>query len=308
MILAYLIMCLIYGTTFLGIKLGLNAGFSPFIYASLRFSIAGIILITFLIIKRKMLPRSKRFYIDVAFVGMCMTGLEFAGFYWAQQYIPSSFAALLAASTPLMVTLSNLIIEKQRSSKIEITGILIGLIGMFLIVYPKMEEGFELTNLSLLGAIAIIIAKLFYSIGTIKSRSILAQGFSPTLINGFQMLIGSLFLCVLSLLFESNQLNSGFNFLGISSLLYLIIFGSVIASGIYYWLVKVTNPLLPSTWTYVSPLVALGVGFLWLNEEVQIISLVGLIVVLSGVFLVNFNTFRKYIIQKSIVQTEEKIV
>ncbi|GAA3314023.1 hypothetical protein GCM10020331_005570 [Ectobacillus funiculus] len=61
-------------------------------------------------------------------------------------------------------------------------------------------------------------------------------------------------------------------------------FGSIIASGIYYWLVKVTNPLLPSTWTYVSPLIALVVGYLWLNETIHFISFVGAIVVLGGVF------------------------
>lgn len=295
MIVAYIIMCFIYGTTFLGIKLGIIAGFTPFFYASLRFSIAGILILAFLLFKRITLPRDTKFYTDVAFVGMCMTGIEFAGFYWAEQYISSSFAALLAASTPLMVTLSNRVIEKEKSSRVENAGIAIGFVGVLMIVFPRLQEGFELTNYWLLGSLAIIIAELFYAIGTVKSRKVLAAGYSPALINGFQMFFGSLFLFALSFLFEDHLLESGGNLLGISSLVYLVVFGSIIASGIYYWLVKVTNPLLPSTWTYVSPLIALVVGYLWLNETIHFISFVGAIVVLGGVFLTNYKTFQTFL-------------
>lgn len=297
MILAYIVMCIIYGTTFLGITLGLNAGFSPFIYAGLRFSTAGLLILAFLILTKVKFPKEKSFYLSVAFIGLCMTGIEFSGFYWAQQYVPSSFAALLGAATPLMVIISNFIFEREKLGSYESFGVGLGFLGVLLIVSPNIKVGFELSNFQLLGSVAIIVSTFFYGIGTIKSKKILSKGYSASLVNGFQMLFGSLFLFTLSFLFEDPSLK-GFNTNGVSALLYLIIFGSIIASGIYYWLVKVAGPVLPSTWTYVSPMIALLVGFLFLNESVHITSFVGSIIVLCGVFLTNYRTFGKLLLDK----------
>ncbi|MFJ7732548.1 DMT family transporter [Lysinibacillus sp. NPDC097231] len=297
MFLAYIIMCLIYGTTFLGITLGLHAGFSPFLYAGLRFSTAGILILAFLFLTKVKFPRDKTFYLSAAFIGLCMTGIEFSGFYWAQQYVPSSFAALLGAATPLMVILSNLIFEKEKLGLIEAFGVGLGFLGVLFIVYPNIKEGFELSNFQFLGSIAIIVSTFFYGVGTVKSKKILIKGYSATLLNGFQMLFGSLFLFTLSFLIEDHSLK-GFNITGLSALLYLIIFGSIIASGIYYWLVKVAGPVLPSTWTYVSPMIALLVGYLFLKESVYTISFVGSIIVLCGVFLTNYKTFSNLLLSK----------
>jgi drug/metabolite transporter (DMT)-like permease len=79
----------------------------------------------------------------------------------------------------------------------------------------------------------------------------------------------------------------------IGTLLYLIVFGSIIASGIYYWLVKRINPLFPSTWLYVSPVIALLVGHFLLNEPISPASVAGTLLVIMGVVVTNLDDLKK---------------
>ncbi|ANE48274.1 hypothetical protein SY83_20510 [Paenibacillus swuensis] len=292
MIWRYLLMCLIYGTTFLGIKTGLNGGFEPFFYAGLRFGTAGILVLAFLAVKNKSFPAERRDYVDMAMIGIGMTGIEFAGFYWAEQYVTSGYAALLAAATPLLVTLMNYWINGQSITQIQKAGLALGFLGVFLIIFPQILEGGLAESNWFISSAVILVAEVFYAFGAVHSRKVLARGNNPFVVNGFQMFFGSLFLFILAILFEPVTLNISNPMLGYSSLLYLIVFGSIIASGIFYWLVQRTNPLFPSTWTYVSPVIAIIVGYILLNETLHAVSVIGAIVVLLGVLLTNAPSFR----------------
>ena len=293
MLFAYLLMCLIYGTTFLAIKLGLNAGFSPFFYAGTRFFVAAVLVLLFLFFRRQRFPSRPRDYIEMISVGLCMTGIEFAAVYWAEQFVSSSFTALLAASTPLMVTLVTVMVYRKKIPLVEKFGILLGFIGVSLIVWPELAKGVMITKQWIIGVVVILVAEFFYALGTVQSRSVIERGVSPAVMNGVQMLAGSLFLLILSFLFEPHPFPSGgLTQEAVLPFLYLIVFGSLIASSIYYWLVKVTNPLFPSTWTYVSPVIAVIVGYLLLSETVYAVTLIGAGVVLAGVFLTNYYTWR----------------
>ncbi|WCN38381.1 DMT family transporter [Aneurinibacillus uraniidurans] len=294
MLFAYLLMCLIYGTTFLGIKLGLNAGFSPFWYAGARFATASLLILLFLLFRRQRFPSRLRDYLEMASVGLCMTGIEFAAVYWAEQFVSSSFTALLAASTPLMVTITTVMVYRKKVPQVEKLGMLLGFVGVALIVWPELAKGMVVTKQWLIGVVIILIAEFFYALGTVQARHVIDRGVSPAVMNGVQMLSGSLFLFILSFWFEPHPLPStGLTLEAILPLLYMIVFGSLIASSIYYWLVKVTNPLFPATWTYVSPVIAVIVGYLLLGETVHGFTLVGAAVVLAGVFLTNYYTWQK---------------
>jgi drug/metabolite transporter (DMT)-like permease len=106
------------------------------------------------------------------------------------------------------------------------------------------------------------LSEIGFAIGAILSKRLLSNGVSPITVNGFQLLFGGMGLLFLSGFCEPfprfGPLPAG----AWGSLVYLTLFGSVIASGIYYWLIESTNPLFPSTWFYVSPVIALFVGAL----------------------------------------------
>ncbi len=111
----YLLMCLVFGTTFLAIKVGIDAGAPPFFSAGLRFLLAGSILFAFMVIKRKatfsLLLRKEMFL-----TGMALTFGTFATLYWAEQHLSSGIAAILSATAPLMVLLLQSALARQRLS------------------------------------------------------------------------------------------------------------------------------------------------------------------------------------------------
>jgi len=131
---------------------------------------------------------------------------------------------------------------------------------------------------------SLVASEGAYAFGAIKSREILNSGLNPFVLNGWQMVIGGLALIGLSFPTENWDLALTGDI--ILSWLYLVIFGSLIGHGAFYWLVRRAGPLLPSTWSYVSPVIAQFVGYCWLDEYLSVFSFIGLVLVLFGVFVV----------------------
>jgi drug/metabolite transporter (DMT)-like permease len=158
---------------------------------------------------------------------------------------------------------------------------------------------------SLQGSLVIIASEVAFGLGAIYSQKLITQGVSSMTLNGFQLFFGSIGLFILSLLFEPNalQLNQ-VSILGVGALLYLTVFGSLIAHGIFYWLIERTNPLFPSTFLYVSPMIALFVGYVWIHEKIHLGGLIGSVVIIFGVFFTNLMDWQKGF---SIKERERKV-
>jgi drug/metabolite transporter (DMT)-like permease len=298
MLVAYLLMCLIYGTTFFAIKLGMLSGFSPFFFAGIRFGAAGLLILCFLIAKKKPLPASRNDFRDLLSLGFCMTFLPFAALYWGEQHISSGLAALLTAFGPIVVVLFGLLYERKPLILWQWIGLALGFAGIFLVVFPQLLIGFSLSWL--IGAAVILLSEIAFAWGAVFSKRLLSNGLTPLTVNSFQMLYGSLGLLALSLLFEPVRFVGTDPATAIATLLYLIVCGSVIASGIYYWLVKRTNPLFPTTWLYVSPVIALFVGNWLLEERLYPSSLVGTALVIAGVVLTNIRDWQQILGRTSV--------
>ncbi len=122
--------------------------------------------------------------------------------------------------------------------------------------------------------------------GAVRSKQALQKTSDVFLFNAYQMVFGGVGLLLLSLIFESPgavQINETVMY----AWLHLTVLGSMVGHGIYYWLVKKSGPVFSSTWTYVSPIIAQGVGYWWLNEPITVLSALGLLLVLAGVQLQN---------------------
>lgn len=283
MYIVYSLMCLLFGTTFLAIKIGVDAGVPPFLFAGTRFLAAGVIvLIGIKLLGGKISLQQQRIG-DVSLVGIFMTAVMFGCLYWGERYISSSVAALLAATTPIMIAIVEWVQGVRESVWIKGCGLLLSFIGVVIAVLPAL--GVKVTKEAILAVIIILAAEIGCVFGTMKSKKILAAGLSPFLLNGWQMVIGGTILVLLSMTVEPREvaMNNQVTF----SWVYLVVCGSLIGHGSYYWLVRRAGPLLPSTWTYISPVIAQFVGYYFLAEYVSIYSFLGLGLVLSGVFLVS---------------------
>jgi drug/metabolite transporter (DMT)-like permease len=290
----YVLMCLIFGTTFLAIKVGVDAGAPPFFSAGIRFFLAGSILFLWMVWKRK-----ARFSLllrrEMLLTALGLTFGTFAILYWSEQYLSSGIAAVLSATGPLITLLLQAIISRQRLSISSWAGCLAGSAGVILLLLPGLMV--TVSNLWILGCIAMILSQFFYSAGAVYSKRVVQrfQDTSPIALNAAQMIYGGAMLIVLSLFTENVQINSMLTPNAILSLLYLIIVGSMVAHTIFYWLIAKTNPVFPSTWLYISPLIALIVGVLLYNEPISFLSVIGGITIIIGTVLVNKENLRQLV-------------
>ncbi len=297
----YIFMCLIFGTTFLAIKIGVDAGVPPFLSAGLRFFIAGLLLFSFMVWREKttirLLWRKEMF-----FTGVCLTFGTFAALYWAEQYVTSGIAAVLSATGPMMIIIIQTLVLKQQGNRQSLIGCVVGVIGVTLLIIPSFS--IEISTFWMVGCLAIIVGELFYAIGTIYTKHVIQkfETTSPIALNAVQMMYGGMLLIILSFFTENIKFNNLLNLASMGSLLYLIIVGSMIGHSIYYWLVSRTNPIFPSTWLYISPLIAVVLGVIFYQEYLSWLTGIGTLTIIVGTVLVNYETLKKLLWQKGTLQ------
>lgn len=263
----------------------------PYLFAALRFLAAGLITLLFVLLRRKsQFPRGWRIYMQFISIGLFNTTGVFAIVYYTEQFVPSAYAALMSATMPFMVMLLGWILKKQTITLVQVIGLALGFVGVFLIACPGFQHAIPhwavYTGL-------LIFTQVLAAIGSIQSKGALEQGISPFVVNGFQVLFGGVGLLFVAWFSGTFSFKTVHNWQGgIEALLYLTVIGSMVASTIFFALVKRVGALIASTWTYVSPVIAIIVGYLWFREPIFVLTVLGTIVILVGVFMVNLKAFK----------------
>ncbi len=286
--LLYALMCAVFGTTFLAIKIGSNAGLPPFLAAGIRFTVAGAILICIRLplrlasspIKPTLQP-SLVYLGRVAILGFLIIGATFGLTYSAAIYIDSGRIAQLQAIGPVMVTALSVLLLGTVLSVASVVGLLLGVLGAVLLV---SVSGGSANPGAIVGALLTVGAEATYALGSIWYRKRFDRGTDPVLANGYSMLAGGLFL--LGIAVATGQTQVIWTRESVASLLYLIVVGSIVAHTIYLWLVAHVSPVFAATWLFVSPVIATVLGALVLDEVVTIGNVVGMTAVLAGVYFV----------------------
>lgn len=291
-LLNYIVMCLIFGTTFLAIKVGVDAGAPPFFSAGIRFFLAGCVLFVWMAWKKKA-QLSLLFRKEMFLTGAGLTFGVFAPLYWAEQYLSSGIAAVLSATGPLMILLLETRISGRKLARSSWAGCLTGFAGVILLLLPDLTVA--LSPLWLLACAAVLFGETFYAAGTVYSRRVIRrfEDTSPIALNAAQMMHGGALLLVLSLFTENINIRSMLAPNALLPLLYLIVAGSMMGHTIYYWLVAKTNPVFPATWLYISPLIALTLGVLLYHEPLSFVSVIGGLTIVGGIALVNLDNLKQ---------------
>lgn len=303
--LAYAVVCLVFGTTFLAIKVGVDAGAPPFLSAGLRFFIAGALLYLWLVWKDK-ISFSLLLRKEMAITGLLLTFGTFSTLYWAEQYVSSGLAAVLSATGPMMIMLLQTFLQRQKASPVSLAGCIVGLAGVLLLVLPNLS--LDYSWLWLAGCAAILAGEVSYASGTLFSRTTISRypQTPPLALNAAQMLYGGIALLLLSFTTETPRLDVFLHPGAAGSLLYLIIAGSMVGHSLYYWLVAKTNPVFPSTWLYVSPPIAVGVGVVFYGEPVSGLTLLGVGTIIAGTVIVNIPSLLQLRVNKHLNQSFSK--
>ncbi|WP_128100805.1 DMT family transporter [Paenibacillus sp. DCT19] len=283
---AFAIMCLVFGTTFLAIKIGVEAGLPPFMSAGIRFMIAGALMFTWMLMKGRV-KMSLLWRKEMLLTGAGLTFGTFAALYWAEQYVSSGVGAILSATGPIMIMVMQTVLLRQKTSARIITGCLIGFVGVIFVVMPGVTIGGS--PLWLWGCIVILIGEVCYSAGALYSKKVINQfkESDPVAINAVQMMHGGLLLLILSAFTESWNI-SVINWTpAITSLIYLTVIGSMVGHSLFYWIMSRTNPLFPATWLYISPPIAVVLGAIVYNEHVSWMTWIGVVLIVSGLLFMN---------------------
>ncbi|UQD52039.1 EamA family transporter [Bacillus methanolicus] len=288
----FFIMCFIFGTTFLAIKIGVDAGAPPFMSSGIRFFLAGFVLFIMMMKKGKakisLLVRK-----EMLLSGLGLTFGTFATLYWAEQYVNSGIAAVLSATGPMIILLIQTFIFREKFSNKSLIGCIIGFTGVILLLSSSFT--YEASLHWILGCIMILLGEVSYACGALYSKRVIRifKETSPIALNAAQMMYGGALLFVLSLFTEKIAVDSMISVKVIGSLLYLIIIGSMVGHSLFYWLVANTNPVFPSTWLYISPLIAITLGSLLNHEAITWLMAVGAVTIICGTILVNLDSLQK---------------
>jgi len=207
----------------------------------------------------------------------------------------------MMAKHPMMILILSTLFLKQKASYFSMIGCLTGMVGVIVLIFPSIS--LSIKSFWIIGCLAIILGEVFYAAGTLYTRQVKDKiTASPLVLNAVQMMHGGLLLFLLSFVTEKVDLASLVQSSSIGSLLYLIVIGSMVGHSLYYYLVTKTDPVFPSTWLYISPLIAVGVGITFYQEEITWYTGIGALTIFLGTILVNFPSLHSLVVRKMISQ------
>ena len=278
----WLILCGIWGSTWLFIKIGLR-DLPPITFAGIRFLIAATILLALALISRAPWPRSRRDWTLIAISGTLQFALNYGLVFWGEQYITSGLAAVLQSTFPAFgLVIAHLYLPYERITIRKLAGVLLGVLGVAVIFSDQLAIA---GKFALLGSVALVLSAFFGSYSNVLVKAY-GTHIDPRMLAAGQMIFGFVPLLLIGILIEGNPLHFHWTRIAIVSLLYLVIVGSVIAFGLYYWLVRkmdVTNTMLIAL---VTPVIAVIIGMIVLHEELNWRLVVGGLCIISGIGLI----------------------
>ena len=279
-----LILSAIWGSAFIAIKVSLEY-FAPVSVASYRLIIASIFLLIFYIIGQYKTLLSKKDLLMLIFVGVVGNFLPFYLISWSEQFIQSSTAGILMGIGPILtLVLSHFFTRDDRINSIKLISIIIGFIGVLFIFEIDSLFTIQSSNsIQLISKFLIIIAALGYMISNIVAYNTLKHidSFSITF---FATIFGALISIPFLIFSEINQ-PSYFSVKSILPMLYLGIFPTALAFQLRYHITKTSGPVFLSYVAYLIPIFALIWGFILLSEKIYLSSIIGIILILIGVYI-----------------------
>jgi drug/metabolite transporter (DMT)-like permease len=281
---AFGVIYFVWGSTFLAIRVGVRE-VPPFLLAALRFSIAGLALYGWVLARRERSPTGRQWMSAFLLALLIFVG-DYGLLFWAEQRVPSGLAAVMMATIPVFMALSEItFLRTQRLTVRLALALLIGIGGVAVLVSRSLNLGGAPIDSA--GAAALIIASINWSVASVLTRKLPLPA-SKVMSSGAQMLAGGVLLMLTAaLLGEFREFHpSTVSLAAWLSLLYLIVAGSILAFTAYVWLIHHESPTKVGTYAYVNPVVAVLLGYFLGSEALGPRTILGtLFVVLSVVVI-----------------------
>jgi drug/metabolite transporter (DMT)-like permease len=280
---AFAVVCIVWGTTYLAIRIAVTT-MTPFLLTGARYLFAGMVLFLIAKLHGDEIPRDRRILGDVVLCGVLMVAVGNLTVVWAEQWMPSGFAALFVGTAPFWATLIELLRRSGERLKLRAAlGMLIGFAGVGMLVTPR-GAGSVFDRHFVIGAIVIQLGCVAWQYGTIRGKYALAS-MPPLMSSALQMLAGGFVVMLAGLgLGELPHFHSTPR--TFAALAYLSLFGSVLAYTSYVYAARHLRTTNMSLYAYVNPVVAVILGWLVLHEQLTWISITAMAVILGGIAMV----------------------
>jgi drug/metabolite transporter (DMT)-like permease len=311
MVLASIVMLsILWGSSFIAIKIVVDE-VSPLVAFGMRFFMAGILLVGthYLVlhtihhnrpnktddhqISAKNKQAWKTWILSALFFVVGGQGLLALG----AQYLSSGAAALINSTIPIWVAIFVLLFFRKIPTRLSSAGIVAGFVGLIILVLPTIEEG----ESSWIGIIFLTISSISWAIGSLYSNPVRDSGTKQAILlpTGMFMLLGGLFLMVISIFMGTDDISSlGVLFSSkdnvLESFLFLTLICTAIGYSTFYWLLESTSPSLANTFAYIVPVIAVFLGWAILDEQITTQTIIATVVISAGVAMMMINpSFKK---------------
>ncbi|HLS94843.1 MAG TPA: EamA family transporter [Sphingobacterium sp.] len=305
-VLAYLVVYIVWGSTFFFIEKALRS-FSPFVLGSIRFFIAGTILMSYCWLRGYKLflkPAVK----DALLIGFLLLFVDMAAIIWSEQYISSAIVTILSSATAIWFVVFDKPKWKENFSSLPIVmGLLFGFVGVFMLFAEQLftpDNSHSNKDMKLIAMVVLILGTIGWTIGSLISkyskekRRNEGQKDSDDLHvmvkTAWQMVSAGVSFTVVALVsgeyarFDLNAVHP----VDWGAMAYLATMGSILAFGSYIWLLQHRPATEVSSYAYINPIVALILAHYFTSHHVTALQIAGLVVVLSSVMLMNWNLYR----------------
>jgi len=291
--LAFAIIYFVWGSTFLAIRVGVRE-VPPLLLASMRFFTAGAVLYGWMRLHGTPSP-VRREWMAISFLAVCIFVVDYGLLFWAEQRVPSGIAAVMMATIPVFMALSEIIfLRTQRLTFRLALALLIGIGGVSVLVSRSLSLSLGEVPIDLRGAVALVIAAISWSIASVVTRKLPLPA-SKVMSSGAQMLAGGIMLALAAAFLGEFR---GFHIREVSrgawlALAYLIVAGSIVGFTAYVWLIHHESPTKVGTYAYVNPVVAVIVGYFLGGETAGPRTLFGTLLVLVSVVVITTTSAKK---------------
>ena len=300
-LLAFAIIYFVWGSTFLAIRVGVRE-VPPFLFAAMRFLAAGLVLYGWMMAQGERSP-SRRQWMSAFLLGLLIFVFDYGLLFWAEQRVPSGIAAVMMATIPAFMALSEIILLRTQRLTVRLAlALLIGIGGVAVLMSRSLNLGGA--PIDARGAAALIFASMSWSVASALSRKLPLPS-SKVMSSGAQMLAGGVLLSIsAAALGEFRRFHpQTVSRSAWLSLLYLIVAGSIVGFTAYVWLLHHESPTKVGTYAYVNPVVAVLVGYFLGGETLGLRTMLGTLCVLVSVLVITTTGTKKPVAAVAVEET-----
>lgn len=285
--LAYAAMCLIWGSTWVMIKLGLR-GAPPMTAVAVRFMIAAAVIFFIMTLRRIALPRSRRFLLLGFFLGVVHIGTPYALVYWGEQYISSGLTAILYSTMPINVAIMARFVLRDPLTPRKLAGIFFGFAGVWIIYSDSVSLG---QPGAMWGVAACLASALCASVAVVVTKKY-AGPYNPFALLMIPFFLGCVLVWSVAIPLErSNPVH--YDAMTWFTIVYLAVMGSVAAFAMFFWAIKRIDVTVLSYQTFIIPILAIMIGWIFLGETVTMRVGAGSGMILAGIALAALGKRRR---------------